>query len=109
MGFKVKINPHLEILIYPLPTSHEVFVTLANGESFIELDLLLVYKQMKMSSQSQRYLTITTHLGLFKYLRLPFGIVSAPAVWQKAMAVVLQGCPGMIYYLDDILVMGTTR
>ena len=64
---------------------------------------------MKVSDQSQQYLTITTHLSLFKYLRLPFGIALAPAFWQKAMAMNLQGCPGVIHTLDDILVMGTTR
>ena len=64
---------------------------------------------MKVASQSQRYLIIMMHLGLFKYVRLPFGIASAPAIRQKAMAVVLQGCPGVIYYIDDILVTGITR
>ena len=49
------------------------------------------------------------HLGLFRYRRLPFGIASAPAIWQKAMSVVLQGCQGTICYIDDILVTGRTR
>ena len=48
-------------------------------------------------------------MGLYKYCRLPFGIASAPTIWQKAIASVLQGCKGVVYYLDDILVTGKTR
>jgi len=109
VDFKVTINPHLKVPTYPLPTPDEVFATLANGESFTKLDLSHAYKHMRVSTQSQGYLTITTHLGLFTYLRLPFGIASAPIIWHKAMAVVLQWCQGVVYYLDDILVTGTTR
>ena len=36
------------------------------------------------------------------------GINSAPAIWQKVMATVLQGCRA-VYYLQDILVTGETR
>ena len=107
--FKMTINPHLYIQTYPLPTPDEVFSTLANGESFTKLDLAHAYKQMKVAVDSQKYLTINTHMGLYRYLRLPFGIASAPAIWQKAMATVLQGCKGVVYYLDDILVTGATR
>ena len=78
--------------IFPLPMLDEVFSTLANGKSFTKLDLACAYKQMKVATESQYYLTINTHLGLYRYLRLPFGIASAPAIWQKAMATVLQGC-----------------
>ena len=107
--FKVTINPHLKIPTYPLPTPDEVFAALANGESFMKLDLSRAYKQMKVEAESQGYLTITTHMGLFRYQRLPFGIASAPAIWQKAMSIVLQGCKGVVCYLDDILVTGPTR
>jgi len=82
---------------------------LANGESFSKIDLARAYKQMRVAKESQAYLTINTPLGLYKYLRLPFGIASAPALWQKAMTTVLQGCKGVVYYLDDILIMGNTR
>ena len=107
--FKMTINPHLHMKTFPLPTPDEVFTTLSNDESFTKLDLAQAYKQMRVAKESQGYLTINTPLGLFKYLRLPFGIASAPAIWQKAMTTVLQGCPGAVYYLDDILVTGVTR
>jgi len=64
---------------------------------------------MIVVAESQGYLTITTHMGLFRYQRSPFGIGSAPAIWQKAMSIVLQGCEGVVCYLDDILVTEHTR
>ena len=82
---------------------------LANGESFSKIDLATAYKQMRVAKGSHTYLTINTPLGLYRYLRLPFGIASAPAIWQKAMTTVLQGCKGIVHYLDDILITGVTR
>ena len=64
---------------------------------------------MVVKPDSRVCLTINTHLGLFCYKRLPFGIATAPAIWQRAMSIVLQGCTGVVYYIDDILVTGRTR
>ena len=86
-----------------------MFSMLANGESYTKLDLARAYKQMAVKKECQHLLTINTHLGLFKYTRLPFGISTAPALWQKALAQVLQGLPGVVCFIDDILVTGYTR
>ncbi|KAL5493850.1 hypothetical protein EMCRGX_G015084 [Ephydatia muelleri] len=107
--FKMTINPYLRHKTFPLPTPEEIFATLANGESFTKLDLARAYKQMEVASDSQLLLTITTHMGLFKFSRLPFGVATAPAMWQRAMSIVFQGCKRVVYYMDDILVTGNTR
>ena len=49
---------------------------------------------------------INTHQGLYEYTRLPFGVTSAPAIFQKATDSILQG---IICYLDDILVTGRSN
>jgi hypothetical protein len=59
--------------------------------------------------RSRRLVTINTHKGLFEYTRLPFGIASAPSIFQRLMENLLQGIPRVCVYLDDILVSGTTE
>ena len=51
-------------------------------------------------------MTIITQNGLFQYTRLPFGVSSAPAIFQRTMDNLLQGIPQVCVYLDDILVTG---
>ena len=89
--FKVSINPVICSQVYPLPTPDEMFSMLANGESYTKLDLARAYKQMAVKKECQNLLTINTHMGLFQYTRLSFGISTAPSLWQKVMAQVLQG------------------
>ena len=55
-----------------------------------------------------KYVTVNTHRGLYRYTRLPFGVASAPALFQKLMNSVLQGIPHVICYIDDILVTGSS-
>ncbi|XP_056022163.1 uncharacterized protein K02A2.6-like [Ostrea edulis] len=44
--------------------------------------------------------------GLFKYKRLPYGIASAPALWQQSIEQVLQNIPSTQVIIDDIIVTG---
>ena len=79
--YKVTVNPSLDIDQYPLPKAEDLFATLANGKAFTKLDLSQAYQQMLLTEQSAKFTTINTHLGLFEYTRLPFGIASAPAIF----------------------------
>ena len=59
-----------------------------------------------LEEDSRHYLTINTRRGLYQFTRLPFGVASAPAIFQKTMDLLLQKLPGVVCYIDDILVTG---
>ena len=106
--YKVTVNPHLDVDQHPLPRPEELFSTLANGKAFTKIDLSQAYQQMQLEESSAQYLTVNTPTGLYQYMRLPFGVASAPAIFQSAMDMILQGIDGVICYIDNILVTGIT-
>ncbi|KAJ8356525.1 hypothetical protein SKAU_G00193190 [Synaphobranchus kaupii] len=105
--FKLTLNPVLAAEQYPLPLIDDLFAGLSGGQKFSKIDLSQAYLQMHVEEQSREMLTINTHKGLFRYCRLPFGITSAPALFQRAMDQILSGLPGVQCYLDDILCTGS--
>ena len=107
--YKTTVNPCLDVDQYPLPKASDLFTTLSGGKIFSKLDLTQAYHQMEVEDESQEVLTITTHKGLYRYRRLPFGIASAPAVFQRTMEQILQGIPGVVVFMDDIELTGETQ
>ena len=101
------MNQAVEVDQYPLPKPDNLFATLAGGKKFSTLDLLQAYQQLLLDDESAEYGTINTHRGLYHYTRLPFGIASAPAMFQKVMDTILQDIPNVICYIDDIIVTGS--
>ncbi|XP_063915720.1 uncharacterized protein K02A2.6-like [Zophobas morio] len=104
--FKVTLNPHLIVDDHPLPTTDELFATMAGGKKFTKIDLKQAYLQLELRPEDQHLLTINTHKGLFQCTRLLFGIASAPAIWQREMENILNGIPGVSVFLDDIRITG---
>ena len=104
--YKVTVNSALDVDQYPLPRPADLMASLTGGQKFSKIDLTSAYQQMALEEESRQYVTINTHRGLYRFTRLPFGIASAPALFQKAMDSILQGVPNTICYIDDILVTG---
>ncbi|XP_064465302.1 uncharacterized protein K02A2.6-like [Ornithodoros turicata] len=104
--FKVTVNPVTQLEKYPIPRIEDLWNTLSGGEKFTKLDLRDAYQQVILAEESRRYVTISTHIGLFQYTRLPFGVSSAPAIFQREMENLFRGLPHVAVYFDDILVTG---
>ena len=53
---------------------------------------------------------IITHMGLFRFCVLPFGLCNVPGTFERMMDTMLTGMPGTqcMAYLDDVVVFGKT-
>ena len=107
--FKVSLNPVLISNPYPLPNADDLVATLAGGKIFSKLGLSNAYQQLELTEESQKYLTINTHKGVYAYQRLTFGIATAPSTFQAVMDQILQGMANVVCYLDDILIASRTE
>ena len=104
--FRMTINPVSRLDAYPIPKIEDLFAMLTKGKWFTKIDLSHAYQQLLLDEESRKYVVINTSKGLFRYTRLPFGISSAPGIFQRVIESVLRGNPGVAVYLDDILITG---
>ncbi|CAF5117881.1 unnamed protein product, partial [Rotaria magnacalcarata] len=107
--FSTGVNQALDIDRYPLPKPNDLFVALNGGIKFSKIDFSEAYLQVELDDDSKELLVINTHKGLFRFNRLPFGIASAPSIFQQIMDQMLAGLEGTVCYLDDIIVTENPR
>ncbi|XP_061594943.1 uncharacterized protein K02A2.6-like [Cololabis saira] len=104
--YKLTVNLVSKLEQYPIPKLEDLFEKLSGGEKFSKLDLSHAYQQVILDETSKPYVTINTHKGLFQVNRLPFGVSSSPAIFQRLMESLVAGIPNVEVYLDDILLTG---
>ena len=103
------LNQACKLDKYPLPKIDDLFVRVAGGTVFSKLDLSQAYQQVLLAEESLKYVVVSTHRGLFHYNRLPFGVSSASGIFQRIMENLLKDIPGVVVYLDDILISGKSE
>jgi hypothetical protein len=89
---------------FPLKILDEVIAKVKGSQYFTKLDLKKGFWQLKVSPSTQPFLTFSTSWGRYSFLRVPFGIKSAPEIFQNIMTQILCGIPGVENSMDDILI-----
>lgn len=92
--------------VHPLPKVETTLAQLSGATVFSKIDTNSGFWQIPLDPASRLLTTFLTPFGRFCYNKLPFGITSAPEHFQRRMNNILEGLPGVVCHIDDILIFG---
>ncbi|MBW0510013.1 hypothetical protein O181_049728 [Austropuccinia psidii MF-1] len=92
---------------YPVPRIQETLTQLSKDEYIASMDALKGFHQNFLMPKAKKLLPITTHCGLYEYLRMPFGIKNSQSHYQRMINTIFptelsEGW--LIIYIDDIII-----
>jgi hypothetical protein len=95
---------------YALPRVDDCLDSLGEARYFTTLDANCGYWQIDVNEDDREKTAFTSHKGLYQFKRMPFGLMTAPATFQRAIDIVLSSVRFQcaLTYLDDIVIYSTT-
>ncbi|GBP10217.1 Retrovirus-related Pol polyprotein from transposon 297 [Eumeta japonica] len=95
---------------YPIPNIDEILDKLGRCQYFTTLDLAKGFHQIEIKEEDIHKTAFTVEGGHYEFLRMPFGLKTAPATFQRLMNHVLKDYINKIclVYLDDVIIFSTS-
>ena len=93
---------------WPMPKVEDIFSKLNGTTYFTTLDLPAGYHHIPLDKSSIPKTAFNSPFGKYEYIKVPFGLVQAPAYFQELMTGILKDFPFAIAYLDDIIIFSKT-
>ena len=94
---------------YPILKVDKMLAQLAGAQVFSKLDANIGFWQIPLAPESRPLTTFITPFGRYQFNKLPFDISSAPELFQQQMNRILEGLPGVLCLIDDVVVFGATQ
>lgn len=96
---------------YPLPIIEDQLEALNNKKYFSTLDLKDGFHHVSVAEDSIKYTSFVIPVGQFEWLKMPFGLKTAPSTFQRFINNVFSDLiktGDVLVYMDDILVATET-
>ena len=108
--YKISINHKVCSDSYPMPNVEVANLTLAGMSVFTKIDLKTAYHQIPIDDNFKEVTMINMSIGLLKWKRMPYGIKTASAIFQRAIKQVLgEDIKNMVCYQDNISIGATNE
>jgi len=91
---------------FRIRTIDDILPQLAKAKVFSTCDAKNGFWLLKLDAESSKLTCFETPFGRFRWLRLPFGVKSAPELFAAKMQEALHGLNGVACIADDILTYG---
>ena len=91
---------------YPLPTIEDVATRLHGAKVFTVLDVRKGFWHVELDEPSSFLTSFNTPFGRYRWKRMPFGISSAPEVFQCRMHELIEGLRGVEVIADNFVAVG---
>lgn len=94
---------------WPLPRLQDLRHRLRGSRWFSRIDLRNAFFRIRVPAKWRKYTAFTCDGKQYQFKRMPFGLKTAPSVFQQFMDTGLAGLEEWcVWYIDDILVAGST-
>ena len=104
------LNKAVQRETHPMASVDDSLSKLKDSKIFSKLDANSGFWQLPLDDESKLLTTfICPERGRFAFNRLPFGISSASEIFQRTMSQILEGIPGTICHMDDILIHAESK
>lgn len=105
-----KLNEKTVSDAYPLPLIMDILDQLGQAKYFSVLDMASGFHQIELDEGSRHKSAFSTGTGFYQFKRMPFGLKTAPATFQRLMNMVLSGLNGieMFVFMDDVIIYSNT-
>ncbi len=105
-----KLNDVTHKDAYPLPRIDDIPDALRGAKYFCSIDLASGYWQIKVADKDREKTAFGSHLGLYEFLCMPFGLTGALAMYTRLMEKVLDVLIGKncLMYFDDVIIFGSS-
>ena len=85
------VNDLTQLMVYPMPLINELLENLDGALWYCSLDMASGFWVVSMTERARQISAFVTPLGLFEWLRMPFGLKNAPQIYQRLLDNALYG------------------
>ena len=106
IDYSQTINRVTHLDAFPIPLVSELLEQVGQYRIFSYIDLKAAFHQFRLDPK-EWYLTVFEADGrLWEFTCIPFGLRNSPAAFNRALRDIIGDLPGVVIYLDDVVIGG---